>query len=983
MKRILLSIITVVCALTVNAQTFTGTSTQARNPHSSGGTFGPSDITGAPFGVTGSGTLTFYFQGDLSSGSVEWYDLFDENGNNLTRSTLGVGDCNGWHSKTITVTRTQILNWATDGTIRFTYSAPSAVNGSLCGYAAHAYVTLSYPYTPPPHDGALTGLTTTSGSYVQIPLSQAQAMSFEATARNVGDTTITGVTANLSITPQNYVDSFVVDTMLRQTDTTVQFPTPFVPLSASDYECTAVVSIDQNDTVAINDTTFYSFTVSDTVLALDDSSVTGGAGFNVGTGEFGHKFRLVASDTLTSVSFYLDAPGQGVSLKAYIYESDTSASGITSFPYGSSGMYWNRIDSSRTLTITNTTGSWYSVLIGCEDGLVLDAGKDYMVGIYQLNPTNMSLGYTYGVETDSNETYYRNVVDSSWIDLKTSPSNIADGRWLLRPNFGRLAVRDLFSDTAYYCNNSSVYLKAGGNWETLSWGSGSAQDSIQVSTQGVYSLTVTDESSCSYSDSVQVLERDPIQFSANVTDATCGGSDGQIFGTASGTLAPYSYNWDNGMMGDSISGLVGGEYEVTITDAYGCERTQTTLVLGKNPVISGSYTPPTCNGDADGAAMVTVDEGIPQYTYSWQGGGSTTDMLGSLSSGSYSVTVTDSSNCSATITISVVDPDTLFVNTNSSSNPSNCGANDGEAVATATGGLSPYSYFWSNGQNQKNNINLSTGTYDVTVTDSLGCVRTASVTLIDPNAPTVAGNGSTVTCSEDLGSVSVTVTGGTAPFQYSWNNGSQDSSQTGLPVGNYSVNVVDAAGCIKVAQASVDGPESMDVDFQVTYGPAGDGDTDIDAVITGANTPYANYQWRTISGLTVADIAGATTTTLNDAVNGNYRIVVEDAQGCLDSADVEIENLSVGIVQNTVGSSLKVFPNPTNGKVSISATELTGENVEITVMDATGRVVGSNVINNYQGENLEVDLTNQAEGIYMIQLISGEKTALSKVQLVR
>jgi hypothetical protein len=978
MKRFLLVMIGLALGLITEAQTFNATTATAVYSAPSGGNFGPVSLTNVPPVPLGSATIEFFYRGDLDAAtSTEYFDLIDENGSTIGRSNAAT-QCNpNYQSRTFTIPQATITNWAADGTIQFRFNAGTGVNGStLCSQASGAYVTISYPYSPAPYDAGCFNLQPTAGSYVQTPVSQAQAVSFEATAMSTGDSTITGITVTMGITPSTYVDSFNVDTLLRQEDTTIAFPSPFIPTVAAEYQATAVVSMDQLDTVPLNDTSRYTLFVSDSVLARDDSSVTGGIGGTTPQ-EFGHMFTVTAPDTLTTVSFYLNNPTVGTSVRLKLYTfSDTALAGMPGPE--------NLIDSSRTLTVNSSTAGWYTVEIGC-GGKILSPG-DYFVAINQLNPNNMGLGYTTfknGTDTFlflnfSQDTIgWRNAYHSTVNPLVTSIT------FLLRTNFGRVGQKNLLNDSAFYCNQSQVGIKPSGNWSTFSWSTGSSNDSINVGSAGMVSLSVVDEIGCSYSDSTQVLSRPAIQTSAGVTDATCGASDGEILANASGSTAPYSYNWSTGATGDSIGGLAGGTYDVTVTDGYGCESALGILVLGKNPVLSGAYTPPTCAGDNDGVATVSVVDGIPSYTYSWQGGGSTTDQLSGLSSGSYSVTVTDSSNCSGTISIDVVDPDTLVVGTQNSTNPSNCGANDGLARATVSGGVGPYSYFWSNGQNQQNNINLSTGTYDVTVTDALGCVRTGTVTLVDPNAPTVAGVGSMVTCSEDLGTVSVTVNGGTPPYQFSWDNGSLDSNQSSLPIGTYNVNVVDAAGCVKVGTAVVDGPDAMDVDFQIAYGPAGEGDTDVDAVITGANSPYSTYQWKTVNGTFTNPISGATTTTLNDALNGDYMIVVEDAQGCLDSAEVEVNNLSVGIVHNSLSRDLNVYPNPTNSKVNIIAKDLAGASLEIKVVDATGRIVGTNSVQSYQGEELQFDLSNQAEGIYMIHLQAGEHSAITRVQLIR
>ena len=809
--------------------------------------------------------------------------------------------------------------------------------------------------------------------YYQIPFTQGPSYEFSANVRSTGFDTITGTSLNASISNTAYSQSINVGTLVPTADTTETNWNIFSPVSAGDYDFTVVASINENDTVPTNDTGMFRFTVSDTVLARDDSSVTGGIGGTT-IQQFGHKFTVNASDTMSTASFFLNSPAVGTSIKLKLYTfSDTALSGAP----GPDQL----LDSSRVITVLSSSADWYTAEIGC-GGRVLSPG-DYFISIVQMNPNNMSLGYvTQKLGTDT--FLFLDFNDGvGWRDAYHATVNpLVQGiTFLLRTNFGRVSEKDILADTSYYCDGASVGVKPGGVFSTFSWSNGSIQDSINVSTSGVYAVTVDDEIGCTFSDSIQVLSRNPIAYVPTVNDASCGGTDGSVISSASGSLAPYMYAWDNGQMGDTLSAVAGGTYSVTVTDSYGCEETENVLVLGKNPVLGSSYTPPTCNGDADGVASVSVVEGIPSYTYAWQGGGSTTDQLNALSAGTYSVTVTDSSNCSTTINIDVVNPDSLLLNTASSSNPTVCGANDGLAVVGVTGGVTPYSYFWSNGQNQQSAINLATGTFDVTVTDGLGCVRTSTVTLIDPNAPTLTAVNSTVTCSEDLGDVTVTVAGGTAPFTFLWSNSGTDSVQTDLAVGTYSVNVVDDAGCVKLVTVAVQGPDKMDVDFNITYGPAGDGDTDVDAIITGANAPYSTYHWKTYSGVFSTPVAGATASLLTDALNDNYRIVVEDAQGCLDSADVEINNLSVGLeLLSAQDQALKVYPNPTSAKVFVSLDAEFGSST-IKVLDSHGRVLMENTIASCQGEELEMDLSGFAKGMYFVMFVSEENQHISKIQV--
>ncbi len=971
MKRLLLSTTLICLTLLGFSQTFNGTSSVA-NAAATGGSFGPSIISNAPRIPIGGATLTFYYRGDLNSVSSEYYDLIDETGSTIGRSNA-TSQCGAYASKVFTIPAGDIASWAADGTIEFNYLSGSGVH-LICGGNSSAYVEISYDYVVAPYDVSHTSVEAIGAvGYTEIPLSQAGSYNFQGTVQNSGDSVITGVTSILTIPAASHVDSFNVDTLLSQQDTTHIYPLTFVPSGAAFYQVQAVASMDQLDTVPINDTSFTSINISDTVYARDDTTVNGGLGFNGTVGEFGHFFEIHASDTLSTVSFYLNTPANGTSLKIIVYEEDTIQSGGYSHK---GGAYLNPVDSSRTFSVTSTQGAWYTLPIGC-GGAILDSGR-YLISLLQINPNNMSLGYTYNLPSAADVTYFRAAADTIWTDLKTSTSNVANAVFKVRANLGVPTDPDVLADTLFYCFGTSATITTNDPYAFYTWHNGTVLDSVVVSAEGVYSVSVEDEIGCTYVDSITVVEHPQMTVTTNVTNASCGLSDGSIVASASGTFAPYTYDWSNGGTTDSIGGLAGGTYDLTVTDDEGCTNMGSVLVLGTVPTLSSSFSYPTCNGDNDGSATVAVVSGIMPYTFVWQTGGSG-DTESGLTSGSYSVTVTDSSGCSDNITVNVMDPDTLNLSTNNSSNPTSCGANNGVANVSVTGGIAPYTYFWANGQNQASNINLGTGTYDVTVTDANNCVRTASVTLIDPNAPSLTANGSSVTCSYDLGTASVTVTGGTPPFLYLWDNGETDSSLTDLGVGSYNVQVVDAAGCVRFVTADVAGPDDLDVMF-TQEDLTGEGLCDIKTNITGGNTPYASFQWREDQGTNNVDIAGETNQDYLSAPNGLYWLVVTDAQGCVDSAQYQMSACATGIDPIDVVNGVSIYPNPTSGKVNVELTSVS-DDIEVVVFDAIGnKVAGTTEL---RGNVAEFDLNHVAPGMYLIGVTNNGDTSYSRIQIVR
>ena len=164
---------------------------------------------------------------------------------------------------------------------------------------------------------------------------------------------------------------------------------------------------------------------------------------------------------------------------------------------------------------------------------------------------------------------------------------------------------------------------------------------------------------------------------------------------------------------------------------------------------------------------------------------SVTQTVNNLASGTYSVTVTDSWGCDEMASVTIIEPSVLTVDINSVSYPLCNGDINGSAFVSATGGTSPYSYIWDDTNNSSTALlnNIGAGTYNVTVTDNYGCSGTAGVTLTQPDEMVAAiGSSVNVSCNgENSGSASVSVSGGTAPYEYIWD----DSAHTPLATANH------------------------------------------------------------------------------------------------------------------------------------------------------------------------------------------------------
>lgn len=224
----------------------------------------------------------------------------------------------------------------------------------------------------------------------------------------------------------------------------------------------------------------------------------------------------------------------------------------------------------------------------------------------------------------------------------------------------------------------------------------------------------------------------------SIMDITCpGDSTGAIMLTTMGSAGPAMYSWSTGDTTEDLSNLPGGTYTVTYTDSTGCGDSATFTVTEPMAFVTSDSTEDiTCFGDMNGSISINVTGGSPGYSYNWSNGDST-NSIGSLDAGSYSVTVTDSLGCTTSESYTISEP-TAMTASSVTVDESSPGANDGSIDLTNGGGVAAYTYVWSTGATTEDISNLAGGIYCVTITDMNNCqlvfCDTVS-TLISVNVP--------------------------------------------------------------------------------------------------------------------------------------------------------------------------------------------------------------------------------------------------------
>ncbi|MBI4930067.1 MAG: gliding motility-associated C-terminal domain-containing protein [Bacteroidetes bacterium] len=309
---------------------------------------------------------------------------------------------------------------------------------------------------------------------------------------------------------------------------------------------------------------------------------------------------------------------------------------------------------------------------------------------------------------------------------------------------------------------------------------------------------------------------------------------------------------------------------------------------------------------AASSATVTVTGGSAPYTYSWSPGGQTTAIATGLSSGTYTVTVSDASSVcisggnvqTATVTIT---SGALTVSVTST--PAACLSSNGTATVTPTGGTSPYTYSWSpSGGTNAIATGLSAGAYTVTVTDASGCSGTSTVTINSSGGPIISlSNQTNILCNGgNNGSASVTASGGTSPYIFSWSpSGGTTSAATGLSAGNYTATVTDANGCTNTQTVIITQPTALTSNITSTTTACAGNNGSATVFAGGGISPYT-YAWSP---------SGGNSSTATGLGAGNYTAAITDANGCTNTATVTVTstggptaNVSVNVTI-TSGSS--------------------------------------------------------------------------------
>ncbi len=457
-------------------------------------------------------------------------------------------------------------------------------------------------------------------------------------------------------------------------------------------------------------------------------------------------------------------------------------------------------------------------------------------------------------------------------------------------------------------------------------------------TAGTYfvSLETCNAGGCTTENLTITVTAPPTISNVATSDPTCAAAIGSIVITASGGTAPLQYSIDNGVTyqaSNTFTGLGAATYNIVVEDALGCSvSTTATLSLPASPSVSG-VTPnsPSCFGGSDGSLTITATggDGGP-YQYSIDNGVTfqASNTFTGLGAATYNIVVEDGNGCQGTSTGTVSNP--AAVTYSASITNENCGAGDGSITLTGGGGDGgPYSYSIDNGvtfQASGTFIGLSAGGFNIVVEDGSGCQTTGTETVSGTGAATIdaINEDISLTCNGDCnGQLTATVSGGTLPYTYSWEDASNNvvstvATATGLCAGTYTLTVIDngGAGCTAVQSYTLNEPTAVSFGAIVNDEACGTGNGQIQ--ISGATGGDGGpYSYSIDNGVTFQ--AGATFTGLSAAT---YNVVVEDGSGCQATSTETVNSIAGPSITNVASTDPQC--GLADGSITITASGGTG-----------------------------------------------------------
>lgn len=425
-------------------------------------------------------------------------------------------------------------------------------------------------------------------------------------------------------------------------------------------------------------------------------------------------------------------------------------------------------------------------------------------------------------------------------------------------------------------------VKGGTQPYKFEWDSGITGDFISNLGAGKYRITITDDNGCQVSELATINSGNcALSTSIQSTNPSCHGStDGSVEITVQGGLSPLHFQWSHIPTADTsrVMQLPAGNYEVTISDAGGCEEIQSLQIDQPDTLLSLlNVFPLSTAGSSDAMISVKTTGGTEPYRWQWSNGDST-DLITGLLPGIYRLTTTDALGC-IHVEETQIEGFDCAVNLQISTKPASCASGlDGEIEVTVFGSTPPMKFSWSHDNTLDTNIvtGLASGIYQVTMVDANGCIASDTVAVTAPAPLALSFSTTAPGVDQKDGQIMSQVSGGTPPYFWSWSTGATSPDIDQLDFGTYHLTVTDAGGCSIVESVILSGQIDQDCDLGftvITDSVSCTGSKDgVAQVLIGSGTSPFSVNW--------SHDPGEHQMKIEDLAAGTYSVTVTDSDMC-------------------------------------------------------------------------------------------------------
>ncbi|HEY5689647.1 MAG TPA: SprB repeat-containing protein, partial [Yeosuana sp.] len=509
-------------------------------------------------------------------------------------------------------------------------------------------------------------------------------------------------------------------------------------------------------------------------------------------------------------------------------------------------------------------------------------------------------------------------------------------------------------------SDGSVVINAIGGWGGYSYSLTQPDASVlpsqpsntfnNLTQTGTYIATVTDAKGCvvtsSFVINVPGLPTAIISPSSNFCyDGVTGAS---LIVNTSGGQTPYEYNINGGPFGSSnvFANLTPGNYTIIVRDAYGCTVTLPAQTIAPQLSVNTVLTKELdCSASPDAVITGTITGGYSPFTYAISINGGAYSSLGATGSpfvyttftdGTYQFQITDARGCQSESNVITISPLTNPIVTGTTTQVSCNGVSDGSVQLFGSGGSGGYTYSDDNVTFVGTSLftGLAAGSHTFYIKDSKNCSSSVTVVITEPTVLVATASATAFSCSATNTKQSAVITiavptTGTAPYQYSFNNGATFSSSNTLTVNDngsdqtFTYVVRDANGCLTAAQNIT--LTRLDPPTDLTFAS-----TAVTCLATASTVTLTNtngvgpLQYETIAPSPII-VGKQFSNSFAGLTPGTYVFQVTDANGCFYSESYTILPVTpIAIAGNLVSDVLCFGGNNGSGTYTVSGNATVG-----------------------------------------------------------